>query len=114
MKSVLIVPLVAVWALFLAPSACALDVLAHVCPCPEESACGHESECEADPCNIPVVMNSAVAQENASGACDEPAATPPGTSFAAAKVLRLQTDAEDPRLFIPLLAVPTPSLPLLC
>ncbi len=40
----------ALWTLILAPALCTAGVLAHLCPCEDEVACEHESECGADPC----------------------------------------------------------------
>ncbi len=41
----------ALWTLILAPALCTAGVLAHLCPCEDEVACEHESECGADPCS---------------------------------------------------------------
>ena len=49
---------IGVWALLLMPALCVGGVLMHPCECthsedadhPEESGCGHESHCAADPC----------------------------------------------------------------
>lgn len=43
--------LMAVWAVVAAPALCATGVLAHECPCEDERACEHESDCDTDPCN---------------------------------------------------------------
>lgn len=43
--------LAALWAVVAAPALCATGVLAHECPCADERACEHESDCDTDPCN---------------------------------------------------------------
>ncbi|MBZ0270048.1 hypothetical protein K8I85_18000 [bacterium] len=43
--------LTALWAVTFAPALCATGVLAHECPCADERACEHESDCDTDPCS---------------------------------------------------------------
>ena len=49
MRTVLIATL---WSLLLAPTACLAGALDHFCPSCPETACEHEIDCSADPCNI--------------------------------------------------------------
>jgi len=48
LRSITLLLVAGAWAL--APVLCANGVLAHHCPCGDETACEHESDCVTDPC----------------------------------------------------------------
>ena len=55
MKPVVII-LISAWVLLAAPALCMSGVLVHACAC--GTFCEHESDCDADPCNVFTVRAS--------------------------------------------------------
>jgi len=55
--------MVACWGLVGLPALCTGGIILHPCDCEHEEAgheddgCGHEAECESDPCNVAVVRS---------------------------------------------------------
>ena len=55
MKSIVMI-LISAWVLLVAPALCMSGVLIHACDW--DNFCGHESDCEADPCDVIAVRAS--------------------------------------------------------
>ncbi|RKZ15155.1 hypothetical protein DRQ50_07890 [bacterium] len=50
--------LIALWTLLVAPSTCGGGLLEHACADDNSPACGHESDCPSDPCNVAHDVNT--------------------------------------------------------
>jgi hypothetical protein len=104
----------ALWAFLLAPAACMMGALSHVCPHSVEIGCGHESACEDDPCDIQVLPrqsgNPGISIDRAlRGAVTHPA----GVAGPAPALIRIPClDLAGPP--VPDMPVPAAALPLLC